>query len=187
MEVLQTVINAVYKVFSVLSPLLAAVGADLPKKANILIEEQQKDTKSKIFTGKGFNKLDYKSISEGVSKGSKIASNAYKAWQNAKVNLKGAGSLKTTYAGSGLPGGGTKVNGGNLDSVGKINNPVNIADDDIKLLKDIAAKQFLLKLATSTPKVKITFGDVRESADVSKIIDTMSDMLADAAATSLVE
>lgn len=92
------------------------------------------------------------------------------------------------YAGSGdtsFPTS-TSIDGGDLDSVGKIKDDVDISDEDIKLLKDIAAREFLLNLTTQTPTVNVKFGDVRETADVKKIMETIEDMLEEAAATSLV-
>jgi hypothetical protein len=75
-----------------------------------------------------------------------------------------------------------KMNGGYLDSVGK----VNISDEDLQLLKDIAAKDFLMNVKQVKPTAKITFGDVRETADVNKIMDVLEEMVENALATQLV-
>jgi len=80
----------------------------------------------------------------------------------------------------------TTINGGNLDSIGKIKSDVNIADEDLKLLKDMAAREFLLNLKSITPQANITFGDVRETADVGKIMAVLETMVENALATSLV-
>lgn len=78
------------------------------------------------------------------------------------------------------------LNGGDLDSVGSIKNDVDISDQDIQLLRDISAREFLLNLQTITPQVNNTFGDVRETADVTKIMDAIQDMVDEQLATSLV-
>lgn len=76
--------------------------------------------------------------------------------------------------------------GGKLDEVGKISSDVSIADEDLKLLRDIAARNFLLNLSQVTPQLQVSFGDVRETADVNKIMDAVADMMEEALATSLV-
>lgn len=78
------------------------------------------------------------------------------------------------------------IRGGDLDSVGKINSDVEIKDEDLKLLRDMAARDFLLNLQSITPVANVKFGDVRETADVNKIWDTIQDMVEEQMATSLV-
>ena len=73
-----------------------------------------------------------------------------------------------------------------MDSVGKINSDVEIKDEDLKLLRDMAARDFLLNLQSITPVANVKFGDVRETADVNKIWDTIQDMIEEQMATSLV-
>ena len=81
---------------------------------------------------------------------------------------------------------GVKVGGGNLDSVGSIKSDVDISDQDIQLLRDIAARGFLLNLQTVTPTANISFGDIHETADVKKILSVIEDMVEEQLATSLV-
>lgn len=81
---------------------------------------------------------------------------------------------------------GVGINGGNLDSVGSIKNDVDISDEDIKLLRDIAARDFLVNLKSVTPSANITFGDIRETADVNEILEVIMDMVDEELATSLV-
>lgn len=83
-------------------------------------------------------------------------------------------------------GAGVNVAGGNLDSVGSIKNDVNINDEDIQLLRDMAARDYLLNLQQITPVAHISFGDVRETADVNKIMDVIEDMVEEQMSTSLV-
>lgn len=89
------------------------------------------------------------------------------------------------YSGVG-GGGGVNVDGGNLDSVGSIGSDVNISDEDIKLLRDMAARDYLLQLQSVTPVAHVTFGDVRETADVNKIVDVIEQMVEEQMATALV-
>ena len=78
------------------------------------------------------------------------------------------------------------IAGGDLDSVGKIKDDVSITDEDIKLLKDVAAVEFVNKYTTLRPEMTVSFGDVRETADVNKIHAVIEDMVEEAYASSLV-
>jgi hypothetical protein len=78
------------------------------------------------------------------------------------------------------------IAGGDLDSVGKIKGDVSITDEDIKLLKDVAATEFVNKYTTLRPEMSVSFGDVRETADVNKILSVIEDMVEEAYASSLV-
>lgn len=80
----------------------------------------------------------------------------------------------------------TTVDGGNLDSVDSIGSDVDISDEDVRLLRDMAARDYLLQLQTITPVANVTFGDVRETADVNKIVEVIEHMVEEQMATSLV-
>ena len=73
-----------------------------------------------------------------------------------------------------------------VGEVGKIRDDVSITDEDIKLLKDVAATEFVNKYTTLRPEMSISFGDVRETADVNKILSVIEDMVEEAYASSLV-
>lgn len=79
--------------------------------------------------------------------------------------------------------------GGRLDSVGKINDDVSIADEDIKLLKDIATTKFVNKYTTLQPNMTVSFGDVYESGDIdkNKIMQVVEDMASEAFAVAVVQ
>lgn len=96
-------------------------------------------------------------------------------------DLSGIEGLLNDFSTDGLG-----VDGGDIDSVGKIKSDVDISDEDIKLLRDIAARDFLLNLQTITPVANIKFGDVRETADIDKIMEVIQDMVDEELATSLV-
>lgn len=81
---------------------------------------------------------------------------------------------------------GLDISGGNLDSVGSIKSDVDISDEDLKLLKEMAARDFLLNLQSITPVANIKFGDIHETADVDKIMEVIQDMVDEELATSLV-
>lgn len=78
---------------------------------------------------------------------------------------------------------GITVDGGYLDG---IKSDVNIGDEDVKLLRDAAARDVLLQLQSITPVAHVTFGDVRETADVNKIVEVIEQMVDEQMATALV-
>ncbi|UAW07799.1 tape measure protein [Psychrobacillus phage PVJ1] len=63
--------------------------------------------------------------------------------------------------------------GGKLDSVGKIDKEIDISDEDIKSMRDLAEIKSIQNIITLTPQV--TFGDnhIREEADIGKIVRTI--------------
>lgn len=91
-------------------------------------------------------------------------------------------NLEKLIGGNGTIG----INGGNLDSVGKINSDVEIKDEDLKLLRDMAARDFLLNMQSITPVQNNKFGDIRETADLNKIMEKLTDIIEEGMATSLV-
>lgn len=81
---------------------------------------------------------------------------------------KGAGG----GSGSGsTPKGAANPTGGKLDSIGKIDDDINIADEDLKLMLELADIRSIQNFRTLNPTVNLT-GDmtVREEADIDKIV-----------------
>lgn len=79
--------------------------------------------------------------------------------------------------------GNPKIAGGKIDKVG---GKVEITDESIKMMRDVAAVEFINKYTKLQPNMTVTFGDVRETADVKKVIETMEEMITEAYAASLV-
>ena len=75
---------------------------------------------------------------------------------------------------------------GIADNTKAMKNEVNISDEDIKLLKDVAATEFVNKYTTLRPEMTVQFGDVRETADVNKILEVIEEMVEEAYASALV-
>lgn len=76
----------------------------------------------------------------------------------------------------------TNVTGGKLDSAGE----VDLSNEDIQLLRDIAARDYLINVSTVTPVMNNSFGDIRETADINKIMDELERMVDEELATSVV-
>ena len=76
----------------------------------------------------------------------------------------------TTGAGTGKGSGGKAVKTTSTDT--------NLfSDEDIQLLLDVATRDYKLNYQQVTPNITLTFGDVRETADVDDILDQVADRL----------
>lgn len=98
-------------------------------------------------------------------------------------------NMDNLYGGFGDADLGTLGQGNDIDKVGevgKIKDDVSITDEDIELLKDVAKVDYVNKFTTMNPQVNVTFGDVKETADVNEITKVISEMVKEAVATSLV-
>ncbi|XOQ44302.1 MAG: Phage tape measure protein [Clostridium sp.] len=111
--------------------------------------------------------MDY---SEGFAKGRDFGKNLY---TNISDKL---GSLTDTMTGLGaefdMSNFGTPANPITVQgtgSGGKVE--VDMADEDLKYLRDIAQREYINKFTTATlaPNISIKFGDVRETADADKV------------------
>ena len=67
----------------------------------------------------------------------------------------------------------------------KTKGEVEITDEDIKLLKDVAAVEWVNKFTTLKPEMTVTFGDVRETADTGQLVAALEEILTDAYTSSL--
>lgn len=81
-----------------------------------------------------------------------------------------------------------KLKGGKLDKIGKIEDKVEITDEDIKMLKDVAKAEFINKYTTLRPEMKVEFsGPISETADINKLMEAMEDMVEEALSNTIVE
>ena len=76
---------------------------------------------------------------------------------------------------------------GKVGSVGKVEDSIELSDEDIKMLKDIASTKYINKFTTLQPNMQVTFGDVHETADIDKIMDAIEDMTEKALAETILE
>lgn len=118
------------------------------------------------------------------------------AWASAGNELANnldnvVGSLEHFKAGIdlskiGFGANGLEIAGGDLDSIGKIKGDVSITDDDLKLLKDIAVAGFTQNYTTMRPEMTVNISDVKETADLNKIMVALEDMVEEAYASTLI-
>ena len=65
-----------------------------------------------------------------------------------------------------------------MDEVGKIKDDVNIADEDLQLLRDVAEMRYTQNLVTLTPQVHMT-ATISEKVDVDEVVGEMERRLED--------
>lgn len=192
--VLEGVLMAI-QMFSPLLDLISAIGNVLGKDWDItatlsngvLSKQAELESKRKDFVDTGAFQDGW--VSDAYNGGYEWGSGAVKTLTDGIGDF--TGGLADFMEGNtalydSATGAGVNVAGGNLDSVGSIKNDVNINDEDIQLLRDMAARDYLLNLQQITPVAHISFGDVRETADVNKIMDVIEDMVEEQMATALV-
>lgn len=73
-----------------------------------------------------------------------------------------------------------KLKGGKLDKVGKIDDEISIADEDLKMLRELADIRSIQNFQTLNPTVQF-MGDmtIREDADLDKLVAKLTDKLTD--------
>lgn len=96
-----------------------------------------------------------------------------KKLSNSLNNIKTDFDLPGGYDGAGFDSNIGSV--GNVGNVDKINTPVDIESEDLKFMKEIAEQESINKYITTvlSPEFKVTFGDVKETADVNKLADAI--------------
>lgn len=103
-----------------------------------------------------------------------------------KDSLTGAGAINGTGGYDNTGGGAGKVSGGKLDEVGKIGSDISLSDEDLKYMRDVAKVDYINKYTTLRPNMNVSFGDVRETADVNKIMGAIEDLTEQALQSVLV-
>lgn len=97
--------------------------------------------------------------------------------------LDGAGKMGNPMGDA--SGKGKNPTGGKLDSVGKIDDEINIADEDLKFLRDFAENRSITEVKiTLTPTVKLEGTTVREEADIDKLVSKIESSMIDEIARS---
>ena len=137
---------------------------------------------------------DFIDYSDAINKGSSIGENIYTSIADSLGNITNSfSSLISGTTSSGFPGlDGLSGLGSGLGDIGTDSNPtkvegtgnagkveVDMADEDLKYLRDIAEREYINKFSTATlaPNVTITFGDVHQEADADKVVGRIKKIL----------
>lgn len=164
-------------------------------------------------TQTSFDRLEYTSLGDAYDRGNQAGaglSNKVSAGLNSVVDkvsgfLKGPDSKGNPLVPGNIPAGdlagmgnplgggndklakdkkGKNPTGGKLDKVGKIEKDINIADEDLKMLRDLAEIKSIQNIVTLTPSVKFEGMTVREEADLDKIVRKITRVFEDDIARS---
>ncbi|MES1046302.1 tape measure protein [Heyndrickxia oleronia] len=157
-----------------------------------------------------FGRLEYKNLGDAFVKGQQVGSNlslkasekltgtidkvtGLMSGKNSSLMNPGevpAGGYDPTLGGATAPGAAGKKSknptGGKLDKIGKIEDKINIADEDLKLLLEMADSRSINQVnITLSPSV--TFKDVtmKEEADIDKVISKINKSFEDDMARSV--
>lgn len=60
--------------------------------------------------------------------------------------------------------------GGKLDKVGKIDDEINIAEEDLQVFRELATIKSIQNFITLTPTVQVKTGDIRNNVDVDQLV-----------------
>ncbi|WP_194544487.1 hypothetical protein [Paenibacillus sp. JZ16] len=64
--------------------------------------------------------------------------------------------------------------GGSIDSIGKVDNSVDVASEDLKVMRDLAEVNAISNMITLTPTVQMTTGDINSGADLDTIMSRIN-------------
>ncbi|MGM1048650.1 MAG: hypothetical protein ACQEXX_21260 [Bacillota bacterium] len=64
--------------------------------------------------------------------------------------------------------------GGSIDSIGKVDNSVDVASEDLKVMRDLAEVNAISNMITLTPTVQMTTGDINSGADLDTILSRIN-------------
>ena len=105
----------------------------------------------------------------------------FKTYANAKAEAAQAKTnAATNWNVDSANGAGTNDVGkvGSVDSVGKIESDVNIADEDLKFLRDVAEMRYVQNFVTLTPTVAVE-AQISEKVDVDEVVERIESKLED--------
>lgn len=99
----------------------------------------------------------------------------------------GQGVPDSTLLGGSLPGGAGPENGMNINrvnEVGSINDTVDISNENLKVMRELADLRSIQNFVTLTPTVQVSTGDIHEQANVDEMIRQIEVKLSNEISTS---
>lgn len=147
--------------------------------SNILntLQNQQASLKSdkNVIKFQRFEQMDYTSAFNIGKDIGKRAGNSALNWMQGTFN-KLTNAISPKLAGADIPGIGEYMKNGALPVTGK----VDISEEDLKYIKDIAEREYINKYTTAAlaPNIKITFtGPITKEADADKVAGRIAKMM----------
>lgn len=130
---------------------------------------------SKWLSDKTANLLDKtQKLTEGIKKGNPFS-------QSLGSQIANSPGMKNPLA-SGKDD--KNPTGGKLDKVGKIDDEINIAEEDLQVFKELATIKSIQNFITLTPTVQVQTGDIRNEADANKLIQHIEQLMTNEIARS---
>ncbi|KHF30172.1 hypothetical protein LR68_01299 [Anoxybacillus sp. BCO1] len=74
--------------------------------------------------------------------------------------------------------------GGKLDKIGKIDDEINIAEEDLQIFKELATIKSIQNFVTLTPTVQVKTGDIRNNVDVEQLVRKVEESMVNEIARS---
>jgi tape measure domain-containing protein len=124
-----------------------------------------------------FNQIDY---GDAFNKGQDIGT---KVGDFAVNGVKGIAGMIGNKLDS-LLGSQDDLFGKGNSTIGEIKGDVKVNEEDIKLLRDVAERDAINKISTLAPNIQVSFGDVKETADVNGVANRIKEILAEQIAMS---
>jgi hypothetical protein len=153
-------IVALKNIAKITSALDSAFGSNLTNSINAQIDILAASKEGAPKEVK-YDRLEYKNVGENYLKGHgkgvelyNTASSTVDDFMSKLGSLGNPGDMPVQVEG---------VGGGNV--------PVDVAEDDVQYLKDIAERDYINKYSSATlaPNIQVSFGDVKETADADKL------------------
>lgn len=154
---------------------------------------------------RGFNTHEYRDLGEAYSKNASIAKAAKENFESIFTGKLSAEASQGSVAQTGLSefmkvgleesgvgvysgqqvNSNDKVNVGHVNSVGKVDNEVEVSSEDIKLMRDLAEQQAIQNFVSLTPNITVTTGDINQNADSDYLIGEIERVLIQESNTSI--
>ena len=135
-----------------------------------------------------------KGFTKGAAKGDSAMNKLTKGYDSIKDLSKGAGGYKNAAKGAGSGAGGTggsggagggkgkKGNVGSVDKVKSVGGDISLADEDVKIFRDLAERKYVnnIQLKTSSPNINMSVTNNKgKDFDVGVVISKIAEVIAE--------
>lgn len=131
---------------------------------------------------------EYKNLEESIMAGGELGKEFSQKLDGLGLdNVLNTGNGNMASALNNLASNGVSINGGDLDSIGKIKNDVTIDSEELKMMRDMAQEKYIGdRNIYVTNQTTANFGDVHETADVNQILSVLEENVISSYETDLV-